>query len=75
MIDKYVKRLTKIGVKIELMGNFPWVYLTKVNGKKVKGTFLANHGFTAFTLGMQENEVKTHDRRALFKKIRETLEA
>ena len=29
------------------MGNFPWIYLTHVNGKRVKKEdWTANHGFT-----------------------------
>jgi hypothetical protein len=41
------RRLNKIGIEIELMGNVPWVYLTKVNGNVIdKSDFTANHGFT-----------------------------
>ena len=41
------RRLNLIGIKIELMGNVPWVYLTKVNGNTInKSDFTANHGFT-----------------------------
>ena len=32
---KFVERLKKINVNIKLVGNFPWVYLTEINGKKV----------------------------------------
>jgi len=44
-ISLFVKRLEKIGIKVELIGNFPWVYLDKVNGVKIEGSFRANHGF------------------------------
>ena len=41
------RRLNKIGIEIELMGNVPWIYLTKVNGNVIdKSDFTANHGFT-----------------------------
>jgi hypothetical protein len=40
------KRLEKIGINIELSGNYPWIYLDKVNGNKVKDYYFGNHGFT-----------------------------
>ena len=45
-IEKFIKRLEKIGVSVELNGNFPWVYLTKINGKTVTERFMSEHGFT-----------------------------
>ena len=41
-------RLEKIGINIELSGNYPWIYLDKVNGNKVKEKdyYFGNHGFT-----------------------------
>lgn len=41
-------RLNKIGIEIELMGNYPWIYLYSVNGNKIKEKdyFYGNHGFT-----------------------------
>ena len=45
-ICSFVKRLQKIGIKVELTGNFPWIYLDKVNGKRVIEKFEGNHGFT-----------------------------
>lgn len=44
-IDVFIERMRKVGVKIELVGNFPWIYLNKVNGKKVTEKFGAEHGF------------------------------
>ena len=39
-------RLSKIGIEIELMGNIPWIYLTKVNDNVIdESDFTANHGF------------------------------
>ena len=73
MINKFVERLKKIGVNVELMGNYPWIYLHKVNGIRVQGTFMANHGFSAFTLGVNDGVHRISDRRVLFNKIRETL--
>ena len=50
-IASFVNRLDKIGIKVELFGNYPWVYLDTVNGNKVKERFEANHGFTVFFRG------------------------
>lgn len=52
-IASFVSRLRRLGVEVELSGNYPWVYLDKVNGKKVKGTFRADHGFTVFLQSSQ----------------------
>lgn len=69
-IESFINRLAKIGINVELIGNYPWVYLRKVNGKSVNGVFLANHGFTVFFRGKPD---KITDIRLIFKKIRETL--
>lgn len=73
-IEIFVKRLKKIGIEVKLIGNIPWVYLDKVNGKKVKGTFEGNHGFTAFWVPVDVNRpVRMTDIKTVFSKIRETL--
>lgn len=73
-VSKLVRRLKKIGINLEFIGNAPWIYLDKVNGKKVKGKFQGNHGFTAFWDGIGAGE-RAHisDIPKVFKKIRETL--
>lgn len=45
-LEVLVNRLKKIGIDIECVGNYPWIYLDKINSKKVKETFKGNHGFT-----------------------------
>ena len=45
-IEIFVDRLKKIGIEVELVGNFPWIYLDKVNGKTVTEKLNANHGVT-----------------------------
>lgn len=77
-IDIFHRRLKKIGIETEFVGNYPWIYLDKVNGKKVEGKFHGNHGFTAFFLNidMKTNKVipyKFSDMKAVFKKVRSTL--
>lgn len=73
-ILSFVNRLKKIGVNVELAGNYPWVYLDKVNGKKVKGTYEGNHGFTVFFAAIRPGQKDTMtDTKIIFNKIRETL--
>lgn len=67
-LEIFVKRLKRIGIEVTFIGNFPWVYLDTVNGKKVKGTYQGNHGFTAFWY-----PDKITDIIIVFDKIRETL--
>lgn len=73
MLGKFVKRLQKIGIETTYTGNYPWVYLDTINGKRVAEKFQANHGFTAF---MQTNkEFNITDRREVFKLIRKYIKA
>jgi len=45
-ITRFVERLKKIGIDVKLVGNFPWVYIDEICGKRVTEKFQANHGFT-----------------------------
>ena len=49
-IKVFVERLKKIGIEIKLVGNYPWVYIDEICGKKVTETFDGNHGFTLIFL-------------------------
>lgn len=40
-----VNRLDKIGIKTKLLGNYPWVYITEINDRKVREKFASDHGF------------------------------
>lgn len=72
MIDNFVRRLSKIGIDVKLLGNYPWIYLQKVNDQPVSENFAGNHGFTAFFL-LRTGDVKFSDRRTVFNKIREMV--
>ena len=73
-IDSFYNRLKKIGVEVTLIGNYPWVYLDTVNGKKVTGRFQGNHGFTVFFTAVKLGQPdKITDIHTIFNKIRETL--
>jgi len=46
-LEIFRRRLEKIGVNIELVGNLPWIYLSKVNGNIVlPEDYNSNHGYT-----------------------------
>jgi len=67
-ISLFVKRLEKIGVRVDLLGNFPWVYLHKVNDVKVEGSFHADHGFCIGYYPNIWNDIEC--KRTVFDKIR-----
>jgi len=70
-ITIFINRMKKIGVEIELTGNFPWIYIDKINGEKVKEFFLANHGFTLAFYPVKENQKLTFtDIKEIFNLIR-----
>ena len=46
----FIERLKKLGIEVKLSGNFPWIYLNEICGKRVTETFQANHGFTVMFL-------------------------
>lgn len=66
-ITIFVERLSKIGINIELAGNYPWIYLRKVNDNRVQETYLANHGFT---IGFINKDFVFTDLKEIFKIIR-----
>lgn len=70
-IGNFVNRLKAIGINVELIGNYPWVYLHAVNGINVKAKFWGNHGFTI--LFETQPEAKFTDIRRVFAKVREVL--
>ena len=59
VVDRLVHRLEKINIKVELFGNYPWIYLNKVNGNKVKETFRGEHGFTIAFHPIRQGQVMT----------------
>ena len=52
----FIDRLKKIGINIQLTGNFPWIYIDTINGRKVTETFEANHGFTIAFLPIKKEQ-------------------
>lgn len=73
-VSSFVNRLNKIGITVELSGNYPWVYLDSVNGYPVHERFYANHGFTVFFSPVRSGQKETiSDISVVFKKIRQML--
>ena len=70
-IKIFVERLERIGIKVELFRNYPWIYLDKVNGIRVTEKFEANHGFTiAFCPIRKDQELQFTDITEIFKILR-----
>ena len=71
-LHTFICRLSKAGVDIRLVFNYPWVYLSHVNGKPVTETFMGNHGFTVafWPIHIADNKVKWPDLSTTFALIR-----
>jgi hypothetical protein len=72
-LDIFVERMDKLGIKLELSGNIPWIYINKINGVRVKSEdyFCGNHGFTvAFYPVRNDKELEFTDIGEIFKLIR-----
>jgi len=66
-----VDRLRRVGVDLELAGNYPWIYIDSINGARVTEKFMANHGFTiAFYPIRADKQVELTDLSEIFKLIR-----
>ena len=72
-IKVFVERLKKIGIDVKLSGNYPWVYITEICGKRVTEKFDGNHGFTIIFLPVRNDSPPSDftDIKEIFKLIRE----
>jgi hypothetical protein len=71
ILTPFIERLKKIGIEVELVGNYPWIYIDKINGKRVTERFEGNHGFTiAFLPIRNDQEMEFTDISEIFKLIR-----
>ena len=67
----FVDRMNKLGIDIKLGGNYPWIYIDYINGKRVVEKFQANHGFTiAFLPSTPDKELEFTDIGEIFKLVR-----
>lgn len=51
----FVERLRKLNIEIELVSNFPLVYITKINKKSVLENLNSEHGFVIGYFSHKEN--------------------
>ncbi len=42
----FIERMKKIGIDIQLIGNYPWIYVDTINSKRVTERYHGNHGYT-----------------------------
>ena len=74
IIERFVRRLNRLGIDVQLGYNVPWVYMEEINGIPVLERFQADHGFTAFFIPVNANmPMKFSDSKIVFKKIRQML--
>jgi hypothetical protein len=70
----FVDRMQKININIKLVGNYPWIYIDEINGKRVTEKFEGNHGFTiAFLLVRSDRELEFTDISEIFKLLRKYI--
>lgn len=73
-IEVFLNRMKKIGINLELGGNYPWIYIDEINGKRVTETYCGEHGFTlAFLPVKKDKELEFTDLTEIFKLIRRYL--
>lgn len=73
VLDRLRRRLKKIGIEIEMVSNYPWIYIEKVNGNRIQEEdyFRGNHGFTVAFWPIREGQkMELTDIREVFKVIR-----
>lgn len=70
-LDIFISRMKKMGIDIELIGNYPWIYIDTINGKSVTEQFRSDYYFTVAFLPIRDNqEITFTDITEIFKLIR-----
>ena len=71
ILKTFIDRMNRLGIDVKLAGNFPWIYIQEINGKRVTETFEGNHGFTIAFLPIRNNQqMRFTDIAEIFKLIR-----
>jgi hypothetical protein len=71
ILKTFINRMNRLGIDVKLSGNFPWIYIQEINGKRVTETFEGNHGFTIAFLPIRNNQqMRFTDIAEIFKLIR-----
>ena len=74
-LDKLVIRLKKIGIDVKLAGNYPWVYLDEVDGKRVDEIFWSEHYFCIGFMNYKLGTFRFNEFSEIFKVIRKYKKA
>lgn len=53
-LDRFISRMKSINVQLECDLNYPWVYIHKINGVRVKEKSMSIHGFTLGLMSSKE---------------------
>lgn len=70
----FINRMKSLGIDIKPVGNYPWIYIHEINGKRVTEKFEADHGFTiAFLPVRTDQELAFTDITEIFKLIRKYI--
>ena len=73
-LSVFINRMKSLGIDIKLVGNYPWIYIHEINGKRVTEKFEAEHGFTiAFLPVRTDQELAFTDITEIFKLIRKYI--
>ncbi len=55
-LETFISRMKKMNIDVKLSGNYPWIYIDTINGKRVTERFLGNHGFTIAFLPLKPED-------------------
>jgi predicted membrane GTPase involved in stress response len=44
-LDKFLEAMDNLGIDMDIGGNYPWIYITAINGKTVTEKMDSEHGF------------------------------
>jgi hypothetical protein len=57
-LNVFIRRMKKLGIHVQLVGNYPWIYIDNVNGNKIKKEdfYCGNHGYTIAFLPIKVGE-------------------
>lgn len=63
ILTVFVERMAKLGIEVKLCGNYPWIYLEEINGKRVQKEdyYLGNHGFTIAFIPLKDQKMEITD--------------
>lgn len=71
--NRFQRRLEKLGIKVSLSGNVPWVYLDTVNNHDVIETLHANHGYCIGFIQSSGHKEQMKFRKDAFTMVRNML--